>query len=140
MKIIKEVLIPFIKKEIVLSIAIILMIVTCFIIPIDKEYLNYFDSNTLISLFGMLVVIAGIKSTNIFELISRKLISLFNTRRSVISVNVGSLGIIISSLASLITLKEFLKHQPKNFWKYLGIFTIVNTIFLSVLLIITRII
>ena len=37
MKIIKEVLIPFIKKEIVLSIAIILMIVTCFIIPIDKE-------------------------------------------------------------------------------------------------------
>ena len=58
MKIIKEVLIPFIKKEIVLSIAIILMIVTCFIIPIDKEYLNYFDSNTLISLFCMLAVIA----------------------------------------------------------------------------------
>lgn len=140
MKIIKEVLIPFIKKEIVLSIAIILMIATCFIIPIDKEYLNYFDSNTLISLFCMLAVIAGLKSTNIFELISRKLISLFHTRRSVISVNVGSLGIIISSLASLITLKEFLKHQPKNFWKYLGIFTIVNTIFLSVLLIITRII
>ena len=63
-----------------------------------------------------------------------------NYRELLISVNVGSLGIIISSLASLITLKEFLKHQPKNFWKYLGIFTIVNTIFLSVLLIITRII
>ena len=41
-----------------------------------------------------------------------------------ISVNIGSLGILISSLASLITLKEFLKHQPKKFWKYLGMFTI----------------
>ena len=56
-----------------------------------------------------------------------------------IAVNIGSLGILISSLASLITLKEFLKHQPKNFWKYLGIFTLFNTMFLIVLLLITRI-
>ena len=56
-----------------------------------------------------------------------------------ISVNIGSLGILISSLASLITLKEFLKHQPKKFWSYLGKFTIFNTMFLIVLLIITRI-
>ena len=38
-----------------------------------------------------------------------------NYRDWLISVNIGSLGILISSLASLITLKEFLKHQPKNF-------------------------
>ena len=55
------------------------------------------------------------------------------------SVNIGSLGILISSLASLITLKEFLKHQPKNFWKYLGMFTLFNTLFLLVLLIITQV-
>ena len=57
-----------------------------------------------------------------------------NYRELLISVNIGSLGILISSLASLITLKEFLKHQPKNFWKYLITFTILNTIFLVVLL------
>ena len=61
-----------------------------------------------------------------------------NYRELLISVNIGSLGILISSLASLITLKEFLKHQPKNFWKYLGMFTLFNTIFLIVLLIITK--
>jgi hypothetical protein len=54
-----------------------------------------------------------------------------------VAVNVGSLGIIISSLASLITLKEFLKHQPKNFKKYMGMFTLVNTIFLAVVLLVT---
>ena len=60
-----------------------------------------------------------------------------NYRELLISVNIGSLGILISSLASLITLKEFLKHQPKNFWKYLGMFTLFNTMFLMVLLITT---
>jgi hypothetical protein len=54
-----------------------------------------------------------------------------------VSVNIGSLGIIISSLASLITLKEYLKHQPKNFKKYMGLFTLVNTSFLVVLILVT---
>jgi hypothetical protein len=54
-----------------------------------------------------------------------------------VSVNIGSLGIIISSLASLITLKEYLKHQPKNFKKYMGLFTLVNTAFLAVLIVVT---
>lgn len=62
-----------------------------------------------------------------------------NYRELLISVNIGSLGILISSLASLITLKEFLKHEPKKFWKYLGMFTLINSIFLIVLLIITMI-
>ena len=54
-----------------------------------------------------------------------------------VAVNVGSLGIIISSLASLITLKEFLKHQPKNFKRYMGLFTLINTIFLAVQIVVT---
>jgi hypothetical protein len=61
-----------------------------------------------------------------------------NYRELLISVNIGSLGILISSLASLITLKEFLKHQPQKFGKYIGMFTLFNTIFLVALLIITN--
>lgn len=63
-----------------------------------------------------------------------------NYKDLLIAVNIGSLGILISSLASLITLKEFLKHQPKNFWKYLGMFTIFNTMFLLALLLVTKIV
>ena len=61
-----------------------------------------------------------------------------NYRELLVAVNIGSLGIIISSLASLITLKEFLKHQPKNFGKYLWMFTIFNTMFIIVLLLVTK--
>lgn len=54
-----------------------------------------------------------------------------------VAVNVGSLGLIISSLASLITLKEFLKHQPKGFKRYMLMFTGINTAFLLVQLLVT---
>ena len=80
----KEKILHFIKSEIVLSIATVLAIITCFIVPVDKEYLGYFDASTLVWLFCMLIVIAGLKSSNIFELISRKIIGMFHNRRTVI--------------------------------------------------------
>ena len=58
----------------------------------------------------MLAVIAGLKSTNVFELISRKLISLFHTRRSVISVLVFGtflFDMIVANDMSLITFLPF---------------------------------
>ena len=68
-----------------LSIAIVPTIVTCFFVPIDKEYIEYIDYNTLICLFCMLAVVAGLKNTNVFELISRKTIELFHTKRTVVA-------------------------------------------------------
>ena len=103
-------------------------------IPAIKEFIaSIVEKNTLI---------AGIVSCQFISNVPTAIfLSKFTTNYTdlLISVNIGSLGILISSLASLITLKEFLKHQPKNFWKYLGKFTIFNTIFSIVLLIITRI-
>ena len=57
-----------------------------------------------------------------------------------ISVNIGSLGTLISSLASLITIKEFLKHEPNKSWYYLGLFTIINLFFMIMILGLTYII
>lgn len=99
-------ILEFMKKEIVLAIAIILMIITCFFVPIDKDYLNYFDYKTLISLFCMLSVVAGLKKTNVFEIVSRKMIGLFHTRRSIIFVLVFGtffFDMIVANDMSLIT-------------------------------------
>ena len=71
-------IINFLKKEIVLVIAIICAVITCVFVPIDREYLNYFDYNTLICLFCILAVVAGLKTTNVFEAISRKIICICN--------------------------------------------------------------
>lgn len=129
----KEKIINFIKNEVVLSVAIILAIITCFFVPIDKEYLNYFDYSTLICLFCMLAVVAGLKSTNIFELISRKLIGLFHTRRAVIYALVFGtffFDMIVANDMSLITflpLTFIVLHSTKND-KYLAFTFIMQTI------------
>lgn len=129
----KEKIFNFIKSEVVLSVAIVLAIITCFFVPIDKEYLGYFDWNTLVLLFCMLAVIAGLKSTNIFELISRKMISLFHTRRAVIYALVFGtffFDMIVANDMSLITflpLTYIVLHSTKND-KYLAFTFIMQTI------------
>ena len=123
----------FIKREIVLFVAIIFTIITCFFVPVDKTYLEYFDYNTLICLFCMLAVVAGLKSTNIFELISRKIISLFHTRRTVIYALVFGtffFDMIVANDMSLITflpLTYIVLHSTNND-KYLAFTFIMQTI------------
>lgn len=102
----KDKIFKFIKSELILIIASMLAIITCFFVPINKEYLKYFQIETLIGLFFILIVVAGLKSTNIFELISKKMISLFHKRRSVIYALVFGtffLDMIVANDMSLIT-------------------------------------
>ena len=129
----KNKLIGFVKKEVVLSIAIVFMIVTCFFVPVDKEYLGYFEHKTLIALFCMLAVVAGLKNTNVFELISRKLIGLFKTRRAVIYCLIYGtffFDMIVANDMSLITflpLTYIVLHSTNND-KYLAFTFIMQTI------------
>ena len=123
----------YVKKEPVLFIAIILAIITCFFVPIDEEYLSYFDYNTLVCLFSMLLVVVALKSTGVFEFISRKLIGLFRTRRGVISALVFGtffFDMIVANDMSLITflpLTYIVLHSTKND-KYLAITFVLQTI------------
>lgn len=50
-----------------------------------------------------------------------------------VAVNIGGLGTPIASLASLITLNEFHKHDPKALKRYIATFLIINFSFLAVL-------
>lgn len=132
----------FAKKDVVLSIASVCMIVTCFFVPPDMEYvaydpatssLGYFEWKTLVALFCMLTVVAGLKNTYVFELISRKLIGLFKTRRSVIYCLVYGtffFDMIVANDMSLITflpLSYIVLHTTGND-KYLAPTFILQTI------------
>jgi len=130
---IKDKIWGFIKKEVVLSIAIVATIITMFFVPIDKEYLDYFEFKTLIALFCMLAVVAGLKNTNIFELVSKKLIGLFKTRRAVIYCLIYGtffFDMIVANDMSLITflpLTYIVLHSTGND-KYLAFTFIMQTI------------
>ena len=56
-----------------------------------------------------------------------------NWKGLLIGVNVGGVGTLISSLASLITFREYTKHNPHGAGKYLLLFSAFNFAFLGIL-------
>lgn len=74
-----------IKTQTVLTISTLAAIVTCFFVPIDKEYLEYFDLRTLACLFCMLAVIEAIKNIHLFEIIARQIVVRFHNTRNAIT-------------------------------------------------------
>lgn len=56
-----------------------------------------------------------------------------NYRDLLLSVNIGGVGTLISSLASLITFREYMRHNPGKAHRYLGMFTALNVTFLVLL-------
>lgn len=73
------------KAQAVLSISILAAIITCFFVPIDKEYLGYFDMRTLACLFCMLAVIEAVKNIHLFEIIARQIVVRFHNTRNAIT-------------------------------------------------------
>lgn len=87
------------------------------------------------------------KSTLLFSVLSCQVISNVpsaillaqftdNYRELLLGVNIGGVGTLISSLASLITFREYTKHNPGKWLKYLLLFSAFNFGFLIVLTVI----
>ncbi len=56
-----------------------------------------------------------------------------NYRELLLGVNIGGVGTLISSLASLITFKEYVKHNPGKAGRYIALFSAFNFAFLFLL-------
>ncbi len=56
----------FARKNVVMLIALLLAIVTCFLVPPDKQYLEYFDLRTLSCLLAVLAIVCALKNVNFF--------------------------------------------------------------------------
>ena len=85
------------------------------------------------------------KSTLLFSVLSCQaisnvpsaiLLSQFTSdyRDLLVGVNIGGLGTLIASLASLITFREYTKHEPGRSGHYIALFSLVNVLFLAVLI------
>lgn len=67
-------LLDWCKREIVLSIAILLAVISAVIIHPDKEYINYIDFRTLAILFCLMAVMAGLQKIGLFRYVAEKLL------------------------------------------------------------------
>ena len=72
----------FIRKNTVLSIAIIAAVVTSLIVPPDKTYLGYVDLKTMCCLFGTLAVVCALKNIRFFAILASRIILIAGNSRT----------------------------------------------------------
>ena len=99
-------IIRFIKKNTVFCIAALVAVISCILVPPDKEYLNYFDWKTLSCLFLTLAVICALRNIKFFTILARKLVTMTGDLRSlflllIVITFIGSM--IIANDMALIT-------------------------------------
>ena len=77
----------FAKKNVVMVVALIAAVVTCFFVPPDKAYLDYFDVKTLTCLFCVLAVVCALKNIHFFYMLAKRIVRIFkNARMSVLAL------------------------------------------------------
>lgn len=79
-------IVSFIKHETVLSAALILALVSAFIVPPSSGYLNYIDFRTLAILFCLMSVMAGLQKIGVFSAAAQKIILKVKSAQSLVLI------------------------------------------------------
>lgn len=77
----------FVRKNTVMVIASLAAAMTTTFVPIDAQYLGYFDFKTLTCLFCVLAVVCALKDIRFFYMLARRIVHLFrNARLSILAL------------------------------------------------------
>jgi len=110
----------FIRKNTVMVIAFFAALITMIFVPVDREYLSYFDFKTLTCLFCVLAVVCALGNVWFFYTLARKVVMLFKTARmSVLAlVYITFLGSMLiandMALLTFLPLGYFVLHTTKK--------------------------
>ena len=74
-------LVQFIRKNVVMFVALLAAAITVCIVPPDRAYLDYFDLKTLTCLFCVLAVVCALKNIRFFYILAKKIVQLFRNAR-----------------------------------------------------------
>ena len=77
----------FLRKNVVMLVALLAAVVTMFLVPPDEAYLGYFDVKTLTCLFCVLAVVCALKNIQFFYILAQQIVRCFrNARLSVLAL------------------------------------------------------
>lgn len=74
------------KAEIVLCIAIILAVTSSFFVRPDKEYFEYIDLKTLVLLFCLMAVMAGLQKIGLFQYVAERMLEKVHHIRGIVFI------------------------------------------------------
>lgn len=100
----------FLKSETVLCAAFTLAVVSAFLVPPDREYLDYIDFRTLAILFGLMSIMAGFQKLGVFRFIAEELLGRVKTDGQLVFILVMLcffFSMVITNDVALITFVPF---------------------------------
>lgn len=103
-------IVSFVKKEIVLTIAVLLAIISAFFVKPSITYLSYIDYRVLVLLFCLMLVVAGMKNLGVFRMLGEKLCQHVKNTRQLTAVFLFlcfTLSMLITNDVALITFVPF---------------------------------
>ena len=100
---------------------------------VNQFFSSLLEKNTLLTSIFSCQVISNVPSAILLSEFTT------NYRELLLGVNIGGVGTLISSLASLITFREYTSHVKGKTLQYLGLFTALNFAFLIILTVTTMI-
>ena len=98
---------------------------------VNDFFASLLEKNTLLTAIGSCQLISNVPSAILLSEFTT------NYKELLLGVNIGGVGTLISSLASLITFREYTSHVKGKTLSYLGLFTALNFGFLIILTLFT---
>ena len=86
----RRLVVKVLKNETILVVASVLALISCFIVPPDKEYLGYIHASTISQLICLMIVVCGFQRIGVFRIIGSRLLE-----------HVGSLRGLVVTLVAL---------------------------------------
>ena len=77
-------ILSFVKKNVVLCVALAAAAISAVFVPPDAQYLSYFDLKTLSCLFCVLAVVCALKNINFFYILAREIVRTFKNLRTAV--------------------------------------------------------
>lgn len=103
-------LLGFLKGETVLCAAVVLAVISAFLVPPSWDYVGYIDWDTLALLFSLMAVMKGFQQAGVFVSLGSRLLGRVNTTRTMLLVLVFlpfALSMVMTNDVSLITFVPF---------------------------------
>ena len=77
--------IEFLKKEIVMTVSLVLALASMLLVPPDAGYGTYIDWDVLMLLFALMAVVAGFKKCRVFDAVSAWLVKMGGNLRHLLA-------------------------------------------------------
>jgi len=71
----------FARENVVMMVAFFAAVITSIFVPVDAEYVGYFDFKTLTCLFCVLAVVCALRNIQFFYMLARKIVKCFKNAR-----------------------------------------------------------